>query len=94
MKTCTIVTLAILCAALLVLPAGGAVGAETKTITGTINDDYQLVDDAGSVYEIADNEMGSQAIEYAGKKIEIEGVVEEEGGIKVITVTAFKPLEE
>lgn len=78
----------IFCVALL---STGVAAGDMVTITGTVNNDGQLVDDAGQVYEIADNDLGWQVMDQSGEEIEVEGELEEdESGIKVIVVKSFK----
>jgi len=67
--------------------------AEETTITGTINDTYQIVSDNGTVYEVADTDMGDDLLNNVGKTVEVTGVVMEEEGIKVINVKSYKILE-
>jgi len=84
----------ILC--ILLLSVGGStniLAADTVTITGTVNDDGQLVDDAGQIYEFADTDLGWQVMDQVGEKVEIEGKIEEdESDVKVIVVESFKLL--
>ena len=67
--------------------------AEETTITGTINDAYQIVSDNGTVYEVADTDMGDDLLNHVGKTVEVTGVVIEEEGVKVINVKSYKILE-
>lgn len=74
--------------------AGPAIAAERMIITGTINNDYQVVTDDDQVYSIADNEKGDEMLEFVGQKVKITGMVEESEGDKVITVTDYEVVEE
>ena len=74
--------------------AGPALSGGTVTIVGTINDDNEIVDNDGVVYEVADNDMGEEIMEHVGKKIEVKGTVMEEEDAKMITVTSYTVLEE
>lgn len=69
------------------------IAADLTKITGTVNDDGQLVEDSGQVYNIADDDNGAQVMELSGEKIEVEAMVEEEDGSRVIVINAFKLLE-
>ena len=69
--------------------SGGAV-----TIVGTLNDDNQIVDNVGVVYEVAENDMGEEVMEHVGKKLEIKGTVIEEEDSKMITIASYPVLEE
>ncbi len=73
--------------------SGTAVAGE-MSITGTINEDGKLVDNDDVVYDIADTEEGSKLMDMEGDKVTIKGMVEEVEGVKTITVTEFKVLEE
>ena len=73
--------------------AGFAIGGDV-TIVGTVNDENQLVDNAGTVYEVADNEKGEELMEHVGKKIQVMGTVMEGDDGKLITITSFTVVEE
>jgi len=73
--------------------AGFAVGGDL-TIVGTVNDENQLVDNDGTVYELADNEKGQELMEHVGKKIQVMGTVVEGDDGKLITITSYTVIEE
>ena len=73
--------------------AGFAIGGEV-TIVGTVNDDNQIVDNSGVVYEVGDNDMGEEVMEHVGKKLEVKGTVMEEEDSKMITITSYTVIEE
>ena len=79
---------------LVTMGAGMAVSQEAMTISGTINDDDQLVDESGQVYEIADTDQGVALLENIGKKVTVTGTVEDTADAKTIMVKSFKVLEE
>ena len=82
--------ISILAVITLLFAAGFAVAAEPVTIQGQVNEDSQLVDDNGEVYDIADTtEEGMQVMELVGEKIEVRGTLSEEEGSKEITVESF-----
>ena len=91
-KTKKIVT-GILIIGFIALLAGIAAAADEVNITGTINEDSQLVDDSGMVYDIGDTEMGNQVMELVGKKVSVKGTVMEAEGTKIITITASDVIE-
>jgi hypothetical protein len=72
-----------------VLMAGG-----TVTVTGTVNEDYQIVGDDGTIYEVDDTNAGNEVIEHVGKKVKLQGALTESEGAKVITVMSYEILEE
>jgi hypothetical protein len=74
--------------------AGPTIAAERRIITGTINDDYQVVTDDNQVYDVADNEKGDEMLELIGKKVKVTGMVEESEGDKIITVMNYEVMEE
>jgi type 1 fimbria pilin len=94
MGICRKIVISILC--ILLLSVGGSANIfadDTVTITGTVNDDGQLVDDAGQIYEFADTDLGWQVMDQVGEKVEVEGKIEEEeSDVKVIVVKSFKLL--
>jgi hypothetical protein len=66
----------------------------TVTITGTVNDDYQIVADDGQVYEVGQNEKGDEVVDLAGKRVKATGTVEESEGQKTINITSYEVVEE
>ena len=88
MKKMTIVT--VLSVFVLVFAFGVGIAAEPVTIQGQVNEDSQLVDENGEIYNIADtNEEGMQVMELIGEKIEVRGTVAEDEGAKEITIESF-----
>ena len=73
--------------------AGFAIGADV-TIVGTVNDDNQIVDDTGAIYDVADNEKGEELMEHVGQKIQVKGTVMEGDDGKLITITSYSVIEE
>ena len=64
------------------------------TVTGTINDMYQVVTDTGEIYEVADNDMGSEMLDFMGQTVKITGtLIEGDGGIKTILVNQYEIIE-
>jgi hypothetical protein len=73
--------------------AGYALAGADMQVVGTVGEDNTITDESGMVYEIGDNEKGEEISELAGKKVEIMGKVEEEGGSKIIMIDSFKLLK-
>ena len=73
---------------------GVAFSGETKVITGTVNDDYEIVTDEGTAYTVEVGEMGDEVVELVGRKVKVTGIVEESEGEKMITVTSYVIIEE
>jgi hypothetical protein len=73
----------------LVFSLGVAVAADPVTIQGQVNEDNQLVDEQGNVYDIADTEEGMQVKEMIGEKVEVRGTLMDNEGAKEITVESF-----
>jgi len=94
MGICRKTGISILCILLLsVVGSADILAGDTVTITGTINDDGQLVDGAGQIYEFADTDLGWQVMDQVGEEVEVEGKIEEdESDVKVIVVKSFKLL--
>jgi hypothetical protein len=64
------------------------------TLTGEVNDNYQLISN-GEVYEIADTPKGNEMAEnFIGAKVKATGSVKEDNGMKTLTVTAFEVMPE
>ena len=70
------ISLAVVMMFMLVLMAGVALSADEKaaeqmqnvSITGTINDANQLVDNDGQTFNVVDNEEGKKLLTHAGQK--------------------------
>ena len=86
--------LVVLLALSVFLPNPAIAEPTTVTIVGEINDQYQIVTKDGTIYEIADTELGEEVLKYIGTVVEVTGDVTEEGGVKVIDVKSFKAKEE
>lgn len=84
----------ILIICLTVFLSGIAVAGSEVNISGVINEDGQLVDDAGMTYDIAENDEGNEVMEMVGQTVTLKGTVMEAEGTKIITITSFKIIEE
>ena len=72
-----------------------ALAAESTTITGEVNDSYQIVDGNGQVFEVADTTEGNDLVEnHIGEKVKVTGTVEQDQDVKIITVTTFQVIAE
>lgn len=70
--------------------------ANEVTITGKVNDNFQIVANDGMVYEVADNEMGNQLLEqHVGKTVEVTGEIFKppDGQDTIINVIAYTVLD-
>jgi len=74
--------------------SGPAISADSVTMIGTVNDNYQIVVDNGQAYEIAEGEKGDEVTQLVGKKVKVAGMVEEDDGAKLITVTSYEVIGE
>jgi hypothetical protein len=74
--------------------SGLAFSGGVATIVGTINDENQIIDNAGIVYEVADNALGKEVMANVGKKIQAKGTVIEDEGLKMITITSYTIIRE
>ena len=63
------------------------------TITGTINEDNQIVTDDGKTYDVVDTEKGDEVIEMVDKQVKATGTVEESEGKMMISITEYEILE-
>ncbi len=68
--------------------------ADEVTITGTINENYEIVADDATLYQVADTDMGNDLLNHVGKTVEVIGQVTKEEDGKVIRVKSYKLLEE
>jgi hypothetical protein len=85
-KTALISLLAVVA---LLFAVGIGVAADQITIMGQVNEDSQLVDDQGNVYDIADTDEGMKVKEMVGEKVEVRGTLMDQEGAKEITVESF-----
>jgi hypothetical protein len=73
---------------------GKAAEAGEVTITGTLNDQGNIVADDGKEYVVASEDMRKELMEKVDKKVKATGTVEEREGKMVITVTSYEVIEE
>ena len=66
-----------------------AAWAQQRTITGTVNDYYQIETDDGTVYDMVENEKGDEVAEQVGMRVKVTGMVEEDEDMKLITITSY-----
>jgi len=66
------------------------------TFVGQVNNDGQLVANDGTVYEVADNDMGNKLLRHVGKTVEVTGTVETVPGSRdeIIIVISYTVLDE
>ncbi|MBT8358678.1 MAG: hypothetical protein KJO61_13030, partial [Deltaproteobacteria bacterium] len=61
--------------------------ADQVTITGEVNESYQIVA-SGLIYEVAENELGNDLVtNYISQTVRVTGTIEEKDAVKIITVT-------
>jgi hypothetical protein len=83
----------ILCVLSFSLMGLNPVFADEVTISGIVNENYEIIADDGTVYEVADTDMGNDLLNHVGKTVDVTGEVIDEGGVKVINVKSYKILE-
>ncbi|BBO70337.1 hypothetical protein DSCA_42670 [Desulfosarcina alkanivorans] len=72
-----------------------AMASEPVTIEGEVNDNFQIVDADGQVFEIADTVQGTDLVEnHIGEKAKVVGTLEQDQDVNIITVTTFEILAE
>jgi hypothetical protein len=68
--------------------------AASVTITGEVNDNYQVVAD-DQIYEIADTPEGNELAEnHISEKVEVVGSVQDNEDLKILTVVSYKILSD
>jgi hypothetical protein len=67
---------------------------ESVMITGTVNEDNQIVSLEGETFGVADTEKGAELKSFVGMKVQIQGTVLEQDGAKVIDVQAYEIVKE
>ena len=94
MKKHTRITMSILAVFLMAAFAGSILAGESMTIVGTVNDDGQIVDNSGAIFEIGENDKSDAVSENSDTKVEVIGMVEEDSdGNKTIMIESFKVIE-
>jgi hypothetical protein len=68
-------------------------GAQTVTVTGIINEEYQLVSGQGTVYEIAETEAGDVMVQYVGEEVTAKGTVTRVDDQRILSVVSFEFVE-
>lgn len=63
------------------------------TITGTVNEDSQIVTADGTVYEVEEGDKGVEVFDKTGKTVTVTGDVEEVDGDLLIHVLSCKVVE-
>ncbi|NVM23820.1 MAG: hypothetical protein HWN68_18830 [Desulfobacterales bacterium] len=91
-KNALLVVAVLLCTAAFLTGVASAGGQ--MTITGTVNQDHQIVTDDGKAYDVAQSEEGKKVSELVGKKVKVMGSVKESEGKMVINVTGYELLME
>ena len=71
-----------------------AMAMEFTFLFGTVNDNSQLVDDNGDIYEIGLNDLGEELIRYIDKKVKVTGTVLISDYEKVIMVMTYEVIGE
>jgi|GEM_PF-1910221 hypothetical protein len=64
------------------------------TITGTVNDQGDIVAADGKEYVVASEDMRKELMAKVGKKVKATGTVEEREGKTLIKVTSYEVIEE
>lgn len=77
------------------LGAGVAAADGQVTLIATVTDGYQLVGDDGQPYEVENTAKGNELVmDHVGRKVEVVGTVVDEVDYKIITVEAYRILED
>ena len=78
----------------ILLSGPAAADPSVVTVVGEVNDQYQIIDQDGITYEIADTELGNEVLQRIGAVVEVTGDLTEQDGVKVLDVITFKVKEE
>ena len=82
--------IALLLTGLAILIFATPVFAAKETITGTVSKDMTFQAQDGTVYNIAQDDMGDTVMVYAGKTVQITGKVKIKKNKKILIVDEFK----
>jgi len=69
---------------------GAAYADDAKTVMGTVNADNQIVAADGTVFEVADTDIGHQVLDLVGQTVKVTGTIEELEKTKIITITEYQ----
>ena len=87
---CVVASLFILSAML----AGISSAGKSVTIVGYVNDQYQIVDAEGTVYEIADSEKGEEVAELVDRKLRVTGSLMDADGTPIIEISMYEVIDD
>jgi len=83
--------IAVLCVMIIVVfLSETAISGNIKTITGKVNENYQIVTAGGKIYEVEGNEKGDEVVNLVGKQVRATGTVEETEDINIISITSYE----
>ena len=87
---CVVTSLLILSSML----AGVSSAGKSVTIVGYVNGQYQIVDNEGTVYEIADSEKGEEVAELVDRKLRVTGSLMDADGMAVIEIIMYEVIDD
>jgi hypothetical protein len=76
------------------MPIGISSAGNTITIVGFVNEDYQIVDKKGAVYEVADTEKGDEVLGLVGKQVKVTGNLMDADNTPIINVTLYEVIDD
>ena len=74
-------------------PEGEIAAGEELSLSGTIDENSQFVDELGEIYNLANNDKGMEIKSLTGQKVEIKGTVMEAEGQKTVEVTEYNIIQ-
>ncbi|UCF94162.1 MAG: hypothetical protein JSW39_08390 [Desulfobacterales bacterium] len=74
--------------------SNGVLAGKSATITGTVNQESQIEDDSGEIYEVADTEKGDEVMRLFGQRVRVHGSLMEDEGMKIISVSSYEVIKE
>jgi hypothetical protein len=79
---------------LTIMLVGVSAAGNTITIVGFVNEDYQIADQKGAVFEVADSEKGDEVLELVGKQVKVTGNLMDADGTPIINVTLYEVIDD
>lgn len=67
--------------------------AFAATVTGVVNDEFQIVADDGKSYEVGLTPLGDEVLAYVGSRVKVEGDILQEEGKEIIEIVSYEVLE-
>ena len=90
MKKLKILLLAFSLSTLLFLATFSTASAEIITVSGIVNNMFQIEAEDGQIYELEANDVAEELVTLEGQEVEVTGDVRTEDNVLILTVIEYK----